>query len=308
MIPQFFQTLVAQNCLPESRIHTTPDGFQAAAVSLAELLQQKGIDALPGDSGRALECRLFFDDWCLYAIPARDRHVFSLFKLREQEYDKALGLIADGDTPGITVSFIAFHPERLLQCLAEPSPANRKTLSEEISRVVSWPRQHHDPQLKAYFARPEAEGPYLMAGLYIRHVASFAKNGMLPVPQHYETIFRKQGRIPRFLEANNREAGRVVCDHRYLYLQDLSRQDQLAILATHTGNTSFHSFAAEIRFHALFLTPLANIGIPFTGHSLYASAIRADLSISGSEWGWLYPYYHSNSRLIRQQERCHPNQ
>ncbi|MGM9588831.1 MAG: hypothetical protein ACI3V0_01500 [Faecousia sp.] len=305
MMPSFFRDLVARDIVTKDRILSTADGFQAVLVSLAEILCGRGIDTLPGEQAQPLECRYFFDDWYLYAVPAESGHVYSLFKLREQEYDLELGLYADGDTPGVTVSFLSFRTAALLHCLEDPSPANRQALSAEINRVVAKPGQTHDPALKAYFVRPEAEGPYLIAELYVRCIASFAKDGILPVPKYYETILEKQGRIPRFLEENNLSAGYTVCDHRQLFIRHLSRFEKLAILATHTGNTSFHAFAAEVRFHALFLVPPAKIGIPFTGRSLYASAIRADLSIKGSDHAWLYPYYNPNSHLVRQQEACH---
>lgn len=306
MMPSFFRDLVARDILTKGRILSTADGFRAVLVSLAEILCGRGIDTLPGEQGQPLECRWFFDDWYLYAVPAGSGHVYSLFKLREQEHDLELGRYADGDTPGVTVCFLSFRTEVLLYCLEDPSPANRQALSAEINRVVAKPGQTHDPALKAYFVRPEAEAPYLMAELYVRFIASFSKDGILPVPKDYEAIAAKEDRIPRFLEENNQVAGYTVCDHRQLFIRHLSRFEKLAILATHTGNTSFHSFAAEVRFHALFLMPLARVGIPFTGHSFYASAIRADLSISGSDYAWLYPYYNPDSYLVRQQEACHP--
>jgi len=316
-LPKLYSNLIEVGYLTADSIRCTQDSFFAAVTSLSDILAAAGIDTFPGSSGQTLECRYFFDDWYLYAVPDVSDYVYGLFKLREQEYDAELGLESDGDTPGVTVSFISFRTELLLKCLLNPSVSNRKSLADEINRVVAYPRQSHHPRLKAYFIRPEAEGPYLIAELYIRHIASFLRDGVLPVPKHYEQIFQdslkpsashRQRRIPRFLEENNQSAGHLVCDHQRLYIQNpysLSVYEKLAILATHTGNTSPHSFAAEIRFHALFLTWYAKLPIPFVGGSAYTSAVRADMSIKDSEFQGPQPYYHPNSRLMKTQHLHH---
>lgn len=173
----------------------------------------QGITTFPNDRDELRDCDKFFDDWYCYAVLRKGGYVYSLFKLREQEFDAKNGLIADGDTPGVTVSFIAFDTDVLAQCLSEPTVANRKRLNQEINRVVAARGQRHDKTLKAYFLSPKAEGPYLIAELYVRHIASFAGDGCIDVPEHYAEIYRKSaaagfhgwaGRIPRFLEETTR--------------------------------------------------------------------------------------------------------
>ena len=82
-----------------------------------------------------------------------------------------------------------------------------------------------------------------------------------------------------------------------------TERERLAILATHTGNTSFFSFAAEVQFHAKFLTWWAKFPVP--GGSPYASAIRADMSIGDAEFAGPTPYYRPDSRIVRKQYHCH---
>lgn len=79
------------------------------------------------------------------------------------------------------------------------------------------------------------------------------------------------------------------------------------ILATHTADVSFASFAAEVQYHARFLTPLARIPIPFLGRSLYDSAIRADMTIDDCELEGPAPFHNQNSRWVRRQIRSHPD-
>ena len=310
-LPEFFGTLMELGCLSETKVYSTSDGFFAAATSVADILAHRDITTVPDRQGNPLECRLFFDDWYLYAVSEGDNDTYSLFKMREQEHDAKLGLYADGDTPGVTVPFIALRKEILLDCLNDPTPEKRMQLNEEINRVVAYGRQRHSETLKGYFIRTEAQGAYLIAQLYTEYIASLAGNGSLAVPERYASDYKKQGargRVPRFIEENNRDAGKVICDHKNIYISDPlcpTELERLAILATHAGNTSFCSFATEVQFHARFLTWWARIPIPFIGRSPYASAIRADMSIGDAEFTGPTPYYRPNSRIVRRHRNCH---
>ena len=314
VLPEFFETLIRLGCLNREKIYSTSDGFFAAATSVADILIRQGITTVLDRKGKALECRLFFDDWYLYAVAEGDDCTYSLFKMREQEYDAQQGLYADGDTPGVTVPFVALRTEILLDCLHDITPANRTRLNEEINRVVAYGRQCHDERLKGYFIRTESKGAYLIAKLYTEFIASRAEEGSLAVPERYAADYKKQGkrgRIPQFLEENNAHAGRVICDHERIYIADPlapTQEERLAILATHAGNTSVFSFAAEVQFHARFLTWWAKIPIPFIGRSPYASAVRADMSIGDAEFTGPTPYYRGNSRIVRQQYECHKDE
>lgn len=317
ILPGCFSGLLELQVISRTDLAATEDGFCAVKQSLSHILEVRGITEFPGSGGRRLQCCKYFDDWFLYAVPGTDGPVYSLFKMREQEYDLEEGEAADLDTPGVTVSFIAFRAEILERCLLEKTDEAAKALSDEINRVVAWPGQRHHRALKVYFVRAEAQAPYLIADLYVRQMLSFAPKGYLLVPAHYEAVRQKalspkakakDKRLPDFLDQNNRDAGRVVCDHERIYIKDLSAPtvyEKAAILATHTANTSFHSFAAEVRFHAQFLHPLARLRVPFLGRSLYDSAIRADLSIDDSEFEGTAPYHDPNSKCVRIQKRLH---
>ena len=290
------------------------DGFSAVTKSIAAILISNGIETFPGNQNQVLESRNYFDDWYLYAVPCTDGHIYSLFKMREQEHDAEIGLDADNDTPGVTISFVALDIAILEQCLLAPECTNRKMLAVEINRVVAYRRQVHHPDIKAYFLRPEAEGSYLVADLYTKKIASFASDGILDVPAAYAKQYRKRyasdkySRLPDFLDSNNATAGRTVCDHDRIYIQDpvqLTIHEKLAILATHTANTSFHSFAAEVRYHAKFLVWYAKVTLPFVGSSPYASAVRADMTIDDKEFEGPAPFYDENSALFLEQMKCH---
>ena len=310
-LPALFERLAELQCLQTDKVCGTADGFRAAVTSLADMLVCRGITTVPTRDGAVLECGLFFDDWYLYAVPDGGDFVYGLFKMREQEHDAKEGRNGDGDTPGVTVSFITLRTDVLLDCLCDPTPQNRMRLNEEIHRVVAYRGQRHSEVLKRYFIRTEAQGAYLIAKLYTAYIASLARDGHLPVPECYETTYQKRGasgRLARFLEENNRAAGKVICDHKTISVCDPlcpTERERLAILATHTGNTSVFSFAAEVQFHAKFLTWWARIPLPVIGKSPYASAIRADMSIGDAEPVGPTPYYWPNSRIVKAQYRCH---
>lgn len=316
-IPNIFRLLLSDMCIDKSNITGTSDGFFVVNKSIANILSVKDIFDFPDTSGERLACGKFFDDWFLYAVPNDNDYAYSLLKLREQEHDTEDGSPADGDTPGVTISFISFDSERLLDCLSDPSDEKRRKLNTEINRVVAYRGQRHHIALKRYFKNPESQGAYLVAERYVKTIASYASEGKLAVPDFYKEIVQqsisyktsaKLARLPRFIEALNKAAGRVVCDNENIYLEnreELTEQEALAILATHTGNTSIYSFAAEVEYHARFLTALAKIKIPFFGRSIYDSAIRADMTVGDTEFEGPAPFYKETSKIVKRQYALH---
>ena len=308
-LPKLFGRLADLRCLSEDEICGTSDGFCTSTATVAEILARRGITTAPDSQGELLACGLFFDDWYLYAVSDGADCTYSLFKMREQEYDAKLGRNADGDTPGVTIPFISMYTEILQECLRNPTPENRIHLNEEINRVVAYRGQRHSEALKRYFIRTEAQGSYLIAKLYTEYIASLAEHGWISVPERYEQEYKKRGlrgRVPQFIEENNENANKMICDNERIYVGDPlhpTEWERLAILATHTGNTSFFSFAAEVQFHAKFLTWWAKFPVP--GGSPYASAIRADMSIGDAEFAGPTPYYRPDSRIVRKQYHCH---
>ena len=316
-MPETFRQLQSTGAVTPSDILRTPDGFCLIYKSLSNILSERDIFEFPNSDGERYACSKFYDDWFLYAVPNGAGHTYSLLKLREQEHDAEDGSPADGDTPGVTISFIAFACQILLSCIADPSDENRRRLDGEINRVVARRGQSHHDDLKRYFVDPKSLGSYLVADLYTTHIAAFARDGYLNLPEHYRKIAKqylahrnpkKSARLPEFLEELNRKAGYVLCDHHRLYIRDPEKPtpcEAAAILATHTGNTSVFSFAAEVEYHAKFLTPWAKIKIPFFGRSVYASAVRADMSVGDAEFQGPTPFYREDSGIVKRQYALH---
>lgn len=316
-IPDIFSFLLSNKSIEQSDIVGTSDGFLMVNRSISNILSTKGVFDFPDCSGERLSCSNFFDDWFLYAVLNQEEYTYSLLKLREQEYDAKDGALADGDTPGVTISFISFKCERLRDCLENPTDENRQKLNAEINRVVSYKGQRHHKALKKYFKNPRSYGAYLIAKEYIKTILSYSKCGIIQVPEVYKEIVQqsisyknstKLARLPQFIEMLNKEAGCVICDNEKIYIKnkdELTQYEALAILATHTGNTSIYSFAAEVEYHAKFLTPLAKIKIPFFGRSIYDSAIRADMTVGDTEFEGPAPFYKETSKIVKRQYELH---
>lgn len=315
--PDVFQRMQSLGYIKETDLKKTQDGFCMVFKSVADILEEKGIFDFLGSKGNRLLCSRFYDDWFLYAVPAQKDSTYSLLKLREQEHDAEDGVSADGDTPGVTISFISFAIEILLECLADPTDENRIRLDNEINRVVARRGQRHHDDLKRYFMEPKSTAPYLVADLYAGHIASFARDGYVEVPKHYAEIVKqyaaqknskKLARLPGFIDSLNQEAGYVVCDHEKIFIRDPAAPDRFeraAIMATHTGNTSLYSFAAEVEYHARFLIPVLRFRIPLIGKSVYDSAIRADMSVGDAEFQGPAPFYNPESKMVKRQFALH---
>ena len=214
-IPGCFLQLIEYGLIDESNIEKTDDGFLCLNKSVSEILALKGIYTFPTNDGNELRCDNYYDDWYIYAIEKDEDVVYSLFKLREQEYDMFAGERADYDSPGVAVSFIAYDINTLTKCLNEPTDKNRIAMSDEINRVVARRGQKHHSAIKRYFCKTESKASYLIAELYIRHILSFTHKGFIIVPQKYEEIYSaslaqskdsKEKRLPDFIKSNNAAA------------------------------------------------------------------------------------------------------
>lgn len=126
--PSFFQYLIDEKLVDLDHVLGTKDGFCMINRSVSSILIFKGIETFPDREDRIMECKNFFDDWFLFAVSGKNEYEYGLLKMREQENDLERGIQADGDTPGVTISFIAFDTDKIKACLENPSAENRKKM------------------------------------------------------------------------------------------------------------------------------------------------------------------------------------
>ena len=188
----------------------------------------------------------------LYAVPCGEDYVYGVFTMADQ----------DSLEPGVVVSFASIDPRTM-----QPGTLSHKTI-------------------KAYFRRGQAHGAYLIAQIYVAYIA---QERHIQLPWYYEK-FRKGElwRISRFIEINNEDAIHAVCDQQTIYIRDLadiSVFEKLAILAVHTGCTSFHSFAAGVQYHA----------------RAFSKDTAAKLSAANAA----APYHSADSKWVKNQKKYH---
>lgn len=189
----------------------------------------------------------------LYAVPVREGYVYGVFNLSDQ----------DASEPGVVISFASIDPKTM-----QPTTLCHKAI-------------------KSYFRRPKAQGAYLIARIFVDYIVSGAQNRHIQLPYYYPNVYveGKSNRLPNFIAYNNEDAVHTVCDQETIYIRDLeniSEFEKLAILATHTGCTSFYSFAAGVQFQA-------------------GKGDAVKLSVCGET----APYHSADSKWVKGQKKHH---
>lgn len=328
-LPPLFQSLTRDGYFLVSQIESTIDGFFMCRKPLSYILNNAGIYALLDD----IPCNMYYDDWYLYSIYDGATDVYSLVKMREQEADNS-----DNNDPGVTISFISLNTNILSNCLCNGSNSNKEALYNEIQRIVQQKGQTHNTVLQQYFNNPASVASYNIAELYIQHIADSANGSQINLPNKYLDILEdiasyerlieqlegrtdsgsqmsvmqaraqieELSRIPNFIESINQSVGYTVCDGEKIVIQSpccLSSSEKYAILATHTGNVSLNSFAAEVKYHAYALETWYGA---WNLLGAYEKAIRADMAI-GEEYqsGITDQYYDLDSDIVQEQVQYH---
>ena len=289
---------------------TTGDGFSLCPKPLSALLLERGIwDTGISEINKA-DTESYYDDWHLYQI-CRGSTVYGLVKLREQEHDYVPGF-SDRDDPSVTVSFVAF-PLVALTALPRgygPEAVEMRRFISAFRDVTDRFPQRHDPILQAYFSDPASEGSYLIAEAYVRKLLALFPDGHVPFPDHF---FLASQRLLQGFDQLNRAAGRCLIDteNQRIHITNPSAptlEEQQALLAFHTGNLSYNSFASEVKFHADALVRW-QARVPYAGRKFwYRAALRADMGFGPESRLYsriLCPYYQPESRLCREQEALH---
>lgn len=288
----------------------TEDGFSMCPVPLADILNDMGITDTGISELNTADVQSYYDDWHLYCIDM-GQTVYSLLKMREQEHDYVPGY-ADMDNPGVTISFISFDIA-LLRNLEDPDIPREESLPAFVAgfrTVTDLPNQTHDPLLQQYFSDPHAAAPYLVAQAYLQKLFSLHPDGIIPLPENMSTAPK---RIWKGLENLNRIAGKTIYDAaaNCLRIADPAAPtdaERYAVLAVHTGNLTFNSFAAEVKFHADALIAWQK-KIPILGKRWwYASAIRADMQVEPEELirkTFFSGYYKEDGPTVELQASIH---
>lgn len=325
----FVPELVDLNLVNFSDIKHTDDGFFMLTKSLAEILTEAGITSLYDGDGEETKVNNYYDDWYIYGIETDYGCEYGLLKMREQEND---GL--DGDNPGVTISFVDFDYGILVDLLAFNSAYNSYNLYLNIDYITYSEDATHHSVITDYFSQTKSEAPYLIAEEYINFIVeNSCVDGVIQAPNSYLTVLNNIEfydsvimnpfssndeifsaammkndalRVPTAISQYNINAGYTIYDTstNTIHIADvnnLTEYEKYIILATHTNNVTFNSFAAEVEFHADAVNYPEAI-IP----SYYLRALRADMAV-GEEYesGFYDDYYDLDSDIVRAQAEAH---
>lgn len=329
--PNFVETLINKGCISFTDIKYTDDGFYMLTKSLADILTDANINTLAQDITN-LEPRDvmdYYDDWYIFAVESSEGYNYGMLKMREPEND---GI--DGDITGITVSFVGFSYDKLTALINYNTTANSYSYFQDLEKVTGPGSYDYDEVISEYFAKVESKAPYLIAEQFIQIIVNKkCVNGIINAPVNYIAIFEEIEeidelldniwlpsetrlalinkkndllRIPNALDDNNTVAGCFVYNTTTNTINisnpnNLTMYEKYAILATHTGNVTFNSFAAEVEFHADALYDWK------ANHPCYyEKALRADMAVGEEDESGIFDeYYKLNSDIVRAQAAIH---
>ena len=302
--PSLFDELIDLESIHYSECDNTTDGLFLSTTSLADVLISKGVShlAVDNEGERTWEVSRYYDDWYIYATDNTSSPTYGLYKMRETETDGY-----DGDDPGVTISFISFDKEKLIQCINSPTLSHQYELYSAINRVTGPGTENYDDDLAEYFAEKASKGAYLIAEKYVSLIASEAQGGIIALSDNcIDALDQSGGRISNALERINTDAGyEIFSEASYTLsisnISNMSIPEKQAILCCFCGNETFNSFAAEVLFHADAIYSWRS-DVPILGDKWYGAAIRADMCV-GEEYesGFYDDYYDLSSDLVQDQ-------
>ncbi len=327
------KTYINDELADMSTIKETTDDFLICTTSIADILSNAGITEI-NDGKEMLNVQGYFDDWYLYVIN-NSSPTFGLFKMREQEFDSD-----DNNDPGVTISFIDFDISKLNDALYSGDTSS--ALYKEIDDVV-YSGNKHCSTIQEYFSNVASDGSYIIAEAYADKIAELSGNNIsFPTAlvtiyadiaeideildsviydsYSYSILYKKKSslsRVPNRLTKCNEDAGKNFIDftNHKIKVSDinaLTYNEQIAILASFTADSSYNMFAAEVKAHSDYLVNWISkfkdwpIVGGFVEDKWYLRAIRADMAI-GEEYesGFFDEYYDEDGKMVKEQIEYH---
>lgn len=193
-------------------------------------------------------------DWYLYSVETDEDTVFSLIKLRDTT--------GYNTTPSVSVPFIELDID---QMQTYSNSDNLALLDAEFDNIIYAENAKTNHVLSSYFERPESDALYVIPQIYVRLVI---QNECIDQNTHIINMTREVSSkyalatLEKYQVGNSAGNPEIYDDNGtndksddYIVIADLynpTLAEQECILAMHSGNPSFDSFAAEIVYHAKY--------------------------------------------------------
>lgn len=254
---------------------------------------------------------------------------------------------ADNDNPGVTISFVGLNYSKLLSLfnLNTISKSYDLTLHlDELTgpsdRDINNETVDYNTTIVNYFSSVKSKGAYLVAEEYIQFIVRTSSvNGVIFASNPYLSLLnniavmeedyydpydandksvlwanlQKAYRVPDAILEYNQKAGYNIynAESNTIHISNvnvLTDHEKHIILALHTANTTFNSFAAEVVYHAQAVTSWNGLHTEdfLDGFCYYKSAIRADMGLGEeNESGLADEYYNLDSDIVKAQAQEH---
>ncbi|MBP3348474.1 MAG: DNRLRE domain-containing protein, partial [Clostridia bacterium] len=255
------KTLNRNDLLESEEIVKTGDGFYMSTIPLSIILSRKGLSVTMAEYSTSY----------LYSVNQSGSSV-----------DGLVGLVINDDASSkVSVSFIDFNGDSLSDCILNPTEANITALGESVLYTFN-PNKSADDILVSYFSNTQKSGGYLIAEVYIEKIIEkkCLNNEIELVDgitnRMVSTVEVKDYSMLDAVNAYNSD-GIFVPNQNKIIISDknnLTFDEKNMVLLSHVGNTSFHSFAAEIMIHAHYVNDF------IVGTFESDRVVIADMSIS----------------------------
>ena len=267
--PDDFKTLFGDSKLYNDEFVSTDDGFYMMTVPISTLCSRYNIsisNTITGDSVANTS------DIFLYRIVNGVSSANGVVILKTENTSSSK----------VSISFIAFDYSKLTDCITLNTPTNVQALENELGRVLTSSNSA-STTLSDYFSEVSSDASYLIAETYIEKIVerTFVNNSLTLSAEVTTALANTTnnkkynmkaaldvydtGSVYTVISNNGTDLGKITVAN----VDSLSYNAKNIILMSHTGNTSFHAFAAEVKYHA------DRVNYPFVGDN----ARIADMSI-----------------------------
>jgi len=323
--PDFFESMIDDGLFTADTLDNTDDGLFISLVPISTILNANGIYELPdkADNTSFTNVLAFYDDWYIFSVVNSTTTKYGLYKMREQESDEkdnADNTVADGDDPGVSISFIEFDISALKNIFnGAPTSSALYNLYSCLDEVIRPPVKGfsgdgfgfnlHDTDITEYFSDTNSDGAYLIAEKYITFIIENECNedGIIDMPNAYTLILEdidfylneltgvnlyddyvvycsnqlhRLRRIPNALNSINLEAERNIFDSTNKTLTILNKNNPTSC----EKRAILVSFAGNATFNSFAAEVEFHADELDTLMSLlldwYEAAIKADMSIA----------------------------
>ena len=269
-----------------NKIGKTSDGFILVKVPLTSIMETIKMEDIPSENYSYQ--RDDFDDWYIYSVSKEENTEFSILKMRE---------LTDEANVGVSIPFISFDPTLIKKAIKSIEYGEKLSYNLEKMTEAKVDFGEHSSIIVEYFADPYSAANYLIAEAYIEKIiVEDCVDNRIKIPNGLSKRLKKY--LDTIGETYDEKNNSIFINNT----NNPTLEEEQAILAMRTANTSYNSFAAEVVFHAKYTTNFSKIGKrPIKKY--YKSAVKADMGVGEERESGIFDggYYNENGKYVKEQ-------